>query len=392
VRDSSTITKTAYVYLPYGYDDSVSYNILYLMHGWGGHAGEYFEYGNVVDIIDNMIGQGIIEPLIVVSPSFYNSNSSTDFSSSVAEFRQFYQDFRYGLMPAIESRYSTYASSVSDDDLRSSRDHRAFGGFSLGAVTTWLQFCENSDYIRYFLPMSGSSWYHGTYGDLQFERNVDHIEEVVKQHGLEERGYLIYHAVGTADPVKYQSVEMAAEMLSRNMFTSEHYLFYQKQQGQHDFYSVREFIYNALPLFFNDGIGLHFTKDSKITDVIEDDAFEGFGRLIFPVNTSYYSGERLSDLRLTWYSNIDADKTVEIVNHLKNRFLSGEKVFYDIYTEEEKSMDSSKRDTGLFFFKGNKDAKVAIVNAGGGMAYVGAMHDSFPHALELSKKGYTHSH
>jgi acetyl esterase/lipase len=28
------------------------------------------------------------------------------------------------------------------------------------------------------------------------------------------------------------------------------------------------------------------------------------------------------------------------------------------------------------------------VNAGGAFAYVGAMHDSFPHALELSKKGY----
>jgi acetyl esterase/lipase len=29
-----------------------------------------------------------------------------------------------------------------------------------------------------------------------------------------------------------------------------------------------------------------------------------------------------------------------------------------------------------------------VCNAGGGFAYVGAMHDSFPHALELSKLGY----
>ncbi|MCM1050301.1 MAG: hypothetical protein NC433_17975 [Clostridiales bacterium] len=29
-----------------------------------------------------------------------------------------------------------------------------------------------------------------------------------------------------------------------------------------------------------------------------------------------------------------------------------------------------------------------MVNAGGGFMYVGAMHDSFPHALELSKMGY----
>jgi acetyl esterase/lipase len=42
----------------------------------------------------------------------------------------------------------------------------------------------------------------------------------------------------------------------------------------------------------------------------------------------------------------------------------------------------------LFFFKGNPGEKFAVLNAGGGFAYVGAMHDSFPHALELSKKGY----
>lgn len=29
-----------------------------------------------------------------------------------------------------------------------------------------------------------------------------------------------------------------------------------------------------------------------------------------------------------------------------------------------------------------------LCNAGGGFVYVGAMHDSFPHALELSKRGY----
>ena len=63
-------------------------------------------------------------------------------------------------------------------------------------------------------------------------------------------------------------------------------------------------------------------------------------------------------------------------------------VFLDIYTEEEKQADPQKRDTGLFFFRGNPGAPFAVCNAGGAFAYVGAMHDSFPHALELSKLGY----
>ena len=67
---------------------------------------------------------------------------------------------------------------------------------------------------------------------------------------------------------------------------------------------------------------------------------------------------------------------------------NGETIFYDIYTEEEKDADPAKRDTGLFFIKGDSGANFSIVNAGGGFAYVGAMHDIFPHALELSKMGY----
>ena len=131
-----------------------------------------------------------------------------------------------------------------------------------------------------------------------------------------------------------------------------------------------------------------FTVNTPIADVMADPAFEDFGQLLFPAQSSYYSGNTLGELRLTWYSHIDPDKTVEIVNNLKNLVLDGETVFYDIYTEEEKAADPAKKDTGLFFFKGNSGAPFAICNAGGGFAYVGAMHDSFPHALELSKKGY----
>ncbi|WP_243152224.1 alpha/beta hydrolase [Pseudoflavonifractor sp. 524-17] len=131
-----------------------------------------------------------------------------------------------------------------------------------------------------------------------------------------------------------------------------------------------------------------FTEDTPIADVMSDPAFEDFGRLLFPVQSSYYSGDTLGELRLSYYSHIDPEETVEIVNTLKENALAGETVFYDIYTEEEKAADPAKEDTGLFFFRGEPDAPFAVCNAGGAFAYVGAMHDSFPHALELSKKGY----
>ena len=395
IRDGSAITKTAYVYTPYGYDEKdteTRYNILYLMHGWGGHAGEYFEFTETKNLFDNLIANGDIPPLIIVSATFYNENSDTDFSSSIEEFRAFHQDFEEHLMPAVEEQFHTYAQSVSPEDLKASRDHRAFGGFSLGSVTTWLQFCYDYDYIRWFLPMSGSCWYYGTYGDFQFEKNVDFIEQLVEDANLEERGYFIYHAVGTEDAVKSQSINMAGEMLTRDIFTPDHYVFYQKDGGYHDFNAVQEYLYNALPLFFheNHSSGVtsmteeSFTTDTQISDVINDPVFKDYGRLIFPVDKGYYSGDTLGKLRMTWYSNIDPDKTVEIVNYMKSHARAGETIFYDIYTDEEKAADPDKNDTGLFFFKGKPGARFAVCNAGGGFAYVGAMHDSFPHALELA--------
>lgn len=131
-----------------------------------------------------------------------------------------------------------------------------------------------------------------------------------------------------------------------------------------------------------------YTVNTKITDVLSDPVFGTYDRLIFPVDAGYYSGDTLGELRLTWYNNIDSDKTVEIVNYMKDCAGAGETIFYDIYTAEEKAADPAKEDTGLFFFKGEPGARFAVCNAGGGFAYVGAMHDSFPHALELSKLGY----
>ena len=131
-----------------------------------------------------------------------------------------------------------------------------------------------------------------------------------------------------------------------------------------------------------------YTADTKIADVQSDSVFGTYGRLIFPVDEGYYSGNTLGELRLTWYNNIDSEKTVEIVNYMKDHAEAGETIFYDIYTAEEKAADPAKEDTGLFFFKGDPGARFAVCNAGGGFSYVGAMHDSFPHALELSKLGY----
>lgn len=134
----------------------------------------------------------------------------------------------------------------------------------------------------------------------------------------------------------------------------------------------------------------YFTSDTKIYDVINNDSFQDFGRLIFPIDRSIAEDMTLeeSENLYIWYNYINPNKTVEIVNYMKQQVDSGNPIFYSIYTEEEMKADPEKRNTGVFYFRGEENARFAILNAGGGFMYVGAMQDSFPHALELSKNGY----
>ena len=97
-----------------------------------------------------------------------------------------------------------------------------------------------------------------------------------------------------------------------------------------------------------------YDRTTPISEVAEDPVFGDYGRLIFPVEDWYMDGDVLGDLRLTWYSHINPDRTVEICNYLHDHAAVGETVFYDIYTETEKAADPAKRDTGLFFFRGGR--------------------------------------
>ena len=302
------------------------------------------------------------------------------------------------LLPAIEGTYSTYEEGTSYKDLIASRDHRGFGGFSMGSVATWHTFEYCLDYFRYFMPASGS-----------LNTDASYMDSIVKDSGYEWNDFFILAITGTND---FAASAFEQQIESMKKYTdSFHYsdnevegnLTYRIKEGYaHNSKASMEYAYNGLCWFWKTdiisktGAGEEYneekmkedvyTKNTKIKDVLQDPVFGEYGRLIFPTDIGYYSGDTLGELQFTWYNNMDPDKTVEIANYMKEHAATGDKIFYNIYTDEEKAADPAKKDTGLFFFKGVSGAKFAICNAGGGFAYVGAMHDSFPHALELSKK------
>lgn len=254
--DGRSIEKTATVYLPYGYseeDTKTRYDIFYVMHGLSGTSDSFFGVngGAAKNLLDNMIENGDIKPMIVVAPTFDPENKPLAFNRADSEMRAFHQDFLNDLMPAVEGKYHTYSRGNTGKALMESRDHRAFGGFSMGSAATWMEFCYDYDYISYFLPMSSACWYYGGYGDPRPVENTDLLEKTVRDNRLDERGFFIYACTGTADTLKGEVDLQMKEMKTRSIFNTDQVVYYMKEGGLHDYSAGFEYMYNALPLFFN---------------------------------------------------------------------------------------------------------------------------------------------
>ena len=249
--------KPAYVYLPYGYDPSRKYDIIYLLHGWTGVAEEYFlgRNGNsrtaMVNMFDNIIQHDLCKPFIAVSPTWDKDNRPKDWGESCREAAVFANEYVNDLIPAVESRYSTYCETTDEAGILASRGHRALGGFSLGSITTWYVFEQAFPYSRWYLPMSGDNWSQGMFGGQYYpEATAQFLADLVNASPYGNDFY-VWYAVGTDDVRKPQTHNQAMAMAAlTETFNASTFSYHQKQGGQHDFNAVWESCYNALPFFF----------------------------------------------------------------------------------------------------------------------------------------------
>ncbi len=80
IKKSEKIKKHAVVYFPYGYNKNQKYDVFYLMHGgWGDETRTFGTPGNpssFKNVIDHAIAAGEIEPLIIVCPTYNNTNEN----------------------------------------------------------------------------------------------------------------------------------------------------------------------------------------------------------------------------------------------------------------------------------------------------------------------------
>ncbi len=233
-------TKKMNVYLPYGYDENKQYNIFYLMHGGGENENTCFNDDaiNIDIMLDSMIANGDIEPMIVVCPTF---NNCPDGAGDV------WDEMRKTIIPYVEGKYSTYAKSTSEADLKASRYHRAYGGFSMGAGSTWNMFINNLDICAYYMPLSGHCW-----------GGAGAITNAIDKFGFKKDEYFVFAATGTEDIAYGNMVPLLNTLKNDSHFTytsdfSKGNLYFLEAKGNvHWWPQVRHYIYDALPYFFHE--------------------------------------------------------------------------------------------------------------------------------------------
>lgn len=244
-QQSQKLTKRAIIYLPYGYSENVQYDVFYLMHGgWSNETstlGTPDSPSELKNILDHGIAEGRILPQIIVCPTYNNTSreDSASFSLALTLTQNYHRELLNDLLPAVEGAYSGYAASTGPEALAAARDHRGFGGFSMGAVTTWRTFQNGLDYFRYFLPMSC-----GTSLDMEV------ILDAAQERGSSD--FFIGVTTGSED-FAYPYDRARVDLLRRStpfrdsdLERDGNFVFRVKEGYQHDAAAAREYTFNGL--------------------------------------------------------------------------------------------------------------------------------------------------
>jgi enterochelin esterase-like enzyme len=125
--ESKTVgtTRKMQVYTPPGYSQDKKYPVLYLLHGIGGDETEWQRFAHPDALLDNLIADGKAVPMIIVMPNGRaqkDDRAGPNAMATAPAFAIFERDLLDDVIPAIQSRYSTYTN----------RENRALAGLSMG--------------------------------------------------------------------------------------------------------------------------------------------------------------------------------------------------------------------------------------------------------------------
>jgi enterochelin esterase family protein len=135
-----------YVYVPPSYDGKKKLPVLYLLHGFSDDASGWTSVGRAHVILDNLLAEGKIEPMLVVmtlgygAPEILTSTSATRPPDVQSRNRERFRDALFQeVIPAVEKNYRVDAR----------REKRAIAGLSMGGGQSLFIGLNNLDRFAY---------------------------------------------------------------------------------------------------------------------------------------------------------------------------------------------------------------------------------------------------
>ena len=231
------LTRRVFIYTPPNYDKgSGKYPVLYLLHGAGSDESAWTESGRANVILDNLMADGKLKPLVVVMPYGYAyppvSPKSLGEDAMKRQRSGFERDLIDDVVPFVQANYRVYAD----------RDHRAIAGLSLGggqALGTGLSHTDVFSRVAGFSAALGAVTQPEA-GGLDFKLLVANSKKVNEQLKL------LWVGCGTDDTL-YKSNEAFAEMLK----TSGVKLTWRSTEGAHTWLVWRRYLNEVAPLLFS---------------------------------------------------------------------------------------------------------------------------------------------
>jgi enterochelin esterase-like enzyme len=134
------------IYLPPDYETSQrSYPVLYLLHGGGDDQTGWVQFGEVQNITDKAIQEGIATSMIIVMP---DANTGKRGYSNDATNTWRYEDFFFQeFMPFIEKTYRT----------KTEKRYRAIAGLSMGGDGTFTYALHHPELFAAACPLSAGT-------------------------------------------------------------------------------------------------------------------------------------------------------------------------------------------------------------------------------------------
>lgn len=245
--------KQALVYLPTDYTNSKKYNVVYLLHGSTESSQDFFRDGRFKHLLDRLNQNGRLKDTIIVFPTYYPARSfvTSNYYRDNRLNRAFAQnELVDDLVPAVEGHYSTYAAGSSKAELRNSRSHRAFGGFSMGSITTWYVFEYQLPYFSSFLPMAGDSWtIADDGGSTASTRTARQLAKAVQANP--NLSFKVLAGVGANDGTSGSMTPQINAMRRLPEFNRQNLKYYQASNGTHSPQTIAQIFNHYANQIFN---------------------------------------------------------------------------------------------------------------------------------------------